>query len=405
MSRKVSRYDEQACIEEALKYEFPWELGKFNNSVYQKLQRRGMLSKIYNHRKNAKRSIKECIEIASRYEYQCDLKRADSGAYLVLYKNGLLSKLFTRKKHNSYTFEECEKEASLYHSKIGFCKGSPKHYAKSVKQEWISLFADKFKYLSTKAAILENRVENGSSVDNNKIIEVAKKFDNSRKFRSTEPSMYNLAVKRHLISSFDWLKKSPQGWEDVVYVYEFSETHIAYVGRTGRLANRDYEHKHNVNDPVCCYASKIGVPVPNPKILNRGLSLERGKVLECEWISKYTADGWKLLNRKSGGGAGNIGKIFSKNKVLSIASRFNSLKSLREAHPEVVQVLYSHDWIDECTWLEKIHAPKVKRGFWNVCENVIKEASKYNTLREFQSNSWGAYTGAVRNGWLDLLGF
>lgn len=217
--------------------------------------------------------------------------------------------------------------------------------------------------------------------------------------------MYSLAVKRHLISSFDWLKKSPQGWEDFVYVYEFSETHVAYVGRTGRLANRDYEHKHNVNDPVCCYASKIGVLVPNPKILHRGLSLERGKVLECEWISKYTADGWKLLNRKSGGGAGNIGKIFSKNKVLSIASRFNSLKSLREAHPEVVQALYSHDWISECTWLEKIHAPKVKRGFWNVLDNVICEASKYETLREFRSKSWGAYSGAVRNGWLRFLAF
>lgn len=109
--------------------------------------------------------------------------------------------------------------------------------------------------------------------------------------------------------------------------------------------------------------SYTGSCAHNPKILNRGLSLERGKVLECEWISRYTADGWKLLNRRSGGGAGNIGKIFSKNKVLSVASRFNSLKSLRESHPEVVQALYSHDCISECTWLEKYTLLKLKGAF------------------------------------------
>ena len=42
-------------------------------------------------------------------------------------------------------------------------------------------------------------------------------------------------------------------------------------------------------------------------------------------------------------------------------------------------------------------------GYWNIKENVIREAKKYKTRRQFQLNCCGAYQSAIRNGWIDEM--
>lgn len=42
-------------------------------------------------------------------------------------------------------------------------------------------------------------------------------------------------------------------------------------------------------------------------------------------------------------------------------------------------------------------------GYWNIKENVIREAKKYETRRQFRLNCCGAYQSAIRNGWIDEM--
>lgn len=44
-------------------------------------------------------------------------------------------------------------------------------------------------------------------------------------------------------------------------------------------------------------------------------------------------------------------------------------------------------------------------GYWNIKENVIREAKKYKTQRQFKLNCCGAYKSAIRNGWIDEMDF
>jgi len=42
-------------------------------------------------------------------------------------------------------------------------------------------------------------------------------------------------------------------------------------------------------------------------------------------------------------------------------------------------------------------------GYWNKKENIILEARKYNTKKEFEVNNKSAYHAAIKNGWIKEL--
>ena len=42
-------------------------------------------------------------------------------------------------------------------------------------------------------------------------------------------------------------------------------------------------------------------------------------------------------------------------------------------------------------------------GYWNIFENVEKEAKKYKSRWDFGKNNGSAYNAAIRNKWIDIL--
>lgn len=400
--RKLKKYDENECIKIASQYKFPWELGKANNAVYQMLQHHGMLEKLYPLHRHKKYNESECIEIAKKYVYPDDLRKDFPAVYQALSKRKLIKWLFPNTKYNHPDYERCRLVASKFHRKKDFEVNAPAEYEKSIRMGWVDDFAKEFNYCSFRESQMESRIANGTSISNDEIISIAHKYTDRSKFIK-ESGVYGLAQKRGLLPMFTWMNKRPQGWSDTVYVYEFPATHVAYVGRTGRPKTREYEHKTLTSDVVFKYANSCGFQVPNPIILHDGLSLKDGKRLECIELNNYRNNGWTLLNRRPGGGAGNIGYSISKTYALKIAKRYDALKQFREDYPKIVCLLYSKGWIAECTWLKRIRPPMVKRGHWDIYDNVKAEALKYTSRKDFHSKSWGAYDGAMRNGWLNEL--
>lgn len=400
--RQLTKYDEERDIAIAKQFKYAWELGKANNAVYQRLQSRGMLDKLFPVKRNAKHDIDECIAIAKTYDYPSDLQRDLPGVYLALAKRGLTKQIFTKSKHDHPDYERCREAASRFNRKKDFATKAPHEYAKANSMGWLDDLCNEFQYMSYQESQMVSRITNGTSISNEEIIKIAKRYTDARKFRK-ESGIYGIAQQRKLLPLFTWMNKSPQGWCDIVYAYEFADTRVAYIGRTGRPSKRDYEHRNSESDPVFKYAKLHNRQVPTPIILHNGLTLDDGKKMECREITRYLHDGWTLLNRMAGGGAGNIGFCTSKANALHTAKKYKTLKDLRKDHKQLVQLLYRKGWISECVWLKKINPPKVKRGHWDVFENVKREASKYKDANAFKSKAWGAYDGAVRNGWLGEL--
>lgn len=356
---------------------------------------------VENGKKKRKWNYDTCLKEARKYKTRTEFQRACSGAYIYARKNGYLSKFdwFDEiKKPNGYwTKERCEEESRKYQSKKEFVKGCSAAHHAAVVNGWL----DDFTWL------------------------VDKRFD---------------IIKDKV---------------DSVYVYIFEETKTAYVGRTliRRQKKRDKEHVFNIEaDNVARYAKKIHVPVPPMIIIETNLTLEEGLDREDYWRKWYEQKGYTMLNRiATGKGKGSLGGIshgkwnrrtcreealkyksasefevntsgayaaalrngwlkdyswfavlkreWDKDACLKEAKKYTTrgdffigcrgayIKSLREG------------WIDEFTWLRSRQTKPA--GYWDNYEHCYEEAKKYKNRRAFLKGCYGAYTKALKNGWLD----
>ena len=92
---------------------------------------------------------------------------------------------------------------------------------------------------------------------------------------------------------------------------------------------------------------------------------------------------------------------WTREKMLSEAHKYETLKELREGNISLYILLHKSGLLNEL----KIASNRKKRGYWNVFENVQKEAVKYKRKSDFSRGSTSAYQSAVRHGWIDMISF
>ena len=356
---------------------------------------------INNGLKKRKWNYDACYIEARKYKTRSEFQKCSSSAYVSARKNGYLNKFdwFDEiKKPNGYwTRERCEEESRKYQTKKEFVKGCPAAHSAAVRAGWL----DEFTWL------------------------INKKFD---------------TIKDKV---------------DSVYVYIFEETKTAYVGRTliRRQKKRDKEHIFNLEaDSVARYAKKIHVPVPPMKIIETELTLEEGQDREDFWRKWYEQQGYTMLNRiATGKGKGSLGGIshgkwnqrtcreealkyktatefevgssgayaaalrngwikdyswfvvlrqeWSKERCYSEAQKYTTRGEFCNGCFGAYNKALKEGWINEYTWL---HSRQNKpAGYWDNYENCYKEAKKYKNRRAFLKGCSGAYTKALKYGWLD----
>jgi hypothetical protein len=355
---------------------------------------------IENGKKKRKWTYDTCYKEARKYKTRTEFQRGSSGAYIYARKNGYLSKFdwFDEiKKPNGYwTKERCEEESRKYQSKKEFIKGCSAAHHAAVVNGWL----DDFTWLADKR--------------------------------------------------FDIIK----GKVDSVYVYIFEETKTAYVGRTliRRQKKRDKEHIFNIEaDNVARYAKKIHVPVPPMIIIETNLTLEEGQDREDYWRKWYEQQGYTMLNRLATGvGKGSLGGIshgkwnrrtcreealkyksssefeaksssayaaalrngwlkeyswfavlkndWDKDSCYNEAKKFKSRGEFAAGCKGAYKKALETGWIEDYTWLRSRQSKPA--GYWDNYEHCYEEAKKYKNRRAFLKGCSGAYTKALKNGWL-----
>lgn len=347
-------------------------------------------------------------------------------------------------------YKLCRSIASTCHSRGEFSRKDGPAYNKSRVQGWLDGFATEFHYMTQTEATRHTKHLNGNYMTDDEVEAVARKYTTLSSFRHRSPDVFLIASgPRRLIKNFTWLKRCPKSElptnGDIVYVYEFEETHAAYVGRSCNLERRDNEHRRKNNDSVYIYSSQSGIPIPTPKILHTGITIESGAKLEQDEIERYRADGWIMINRCRGGSIGQLGIGIPKKKVIKTSKQYTKLCDFKHDHPDMVALIYRMGWENDFPWLDKkeytkwtpelceaearkyIYLKDFKResqsayvtakqrgwlkGYtclkrrvsWNDFNAVAEESKKFPTRIEFQQGNSSAYGGARRNGWLDIL--
>ena len=119
-----------------------------------------------------------------------------------------------------------------------------------------------------------------------------------------------------------------------------------------------------------------------------------GVACRNKWIKDYT---WLKATK--------VSKLFwTKEKCYDLALGCKTRTELRKKSSKAYASALKNEWFDDYTWFLSEHearskACKGRNLIWTkeMCEN---EARKYSCKQEFHKGSSGAYTAALKNGWL-----
>ena len=79
------------------------------------------------------------------------------------------------------------------------------------------------------------------------------------------------------------------------------------------------------------------------------------------------------------------------------AKKYETSKDFSDNSKTAYLIARREGWLMDYDWLD-VRKPE---GYWNVKENCIEEAQKYETRTEFRSKNQTAYNYTRKNGWLD----
>jgi hypothetical protein len=188
-----------------------------------------------------------------------------------------------------------------------------------------------------------------------------------------------------------------------VYCFIFHSTNSVYVGRTVEPIKR--EKAHNKNGAVYRHSMENNIEIPKMQILFDRLTLDESKIKEDDMVNYYRKCGYNILNKaKTGLNSSAIGSIgfgkLTRKYCFNKAKECKSKSDLEKKYPTVYLKAWKNGWLKDYTWFIQIIKPK---GYWDVFENVEKEAKKCKSKWDLGKSCRSAYNAARKHGWMNIL--
>lgn len=431
------RTDEELA-EIAKGYNTKADFRKNDMAAYQLMSRRGLLKELCAHMKQdvTHHTVEELTAIANSYDDLTRFKREQHKAYGAIQRRGLLDDLCAHMKRNmrpDYTDEELAELAEGYDDLTQFRKDHRQPYFAIVRRGKVDELCGHMK---------RNKPETHTDED---IRIIAKKYKTRDEFHKKDGGAYLAAHRRGILDEvcshmkelrrpkefyskgychvvaldcktrgefqqkhrYAYNRAFHEGWLDdicshmeagsnnwnkrLVYVYTFADGY-AYVGLTDDIKRRKNEHLHKYThkklSPVLRHHRETGLNYEY-KELTGWLDAETAAKVEDEYIKKYKAEGWKMLNRMRGGGlGGNVRKEHKAKAIRTIVSRYEYVEDFRESEPEVYEELCSSQQFSKyCSGLKR---RKKQPGYWTL-ERAIAVIPECETRRIFNKRYCQAY--------------
>ena len=275
MERKPRGYWDvyENCYNEAKKFSTRIDFSLANSSCYHSCSKHGWLDTFSWMPKRTKGNksprwtytYEMCYDCAKQYTNCRDFQSNSKNEYHAAYRNGWIKDYtwFFPLLRKSYDRDSCYEEAKKYKTFTEFRKNNESCYRVAKEKGWTEDY--------TWLKVIHSSPHTWDDFE--KCKNEALKFKSKKEFREMSPSCYDLSYKRGWLENFDWLIDERidlyKGNIDSVYVYEFENENVAYIGRTliRRQKARDVEHLFDVDDPVFKFAHENKISVPPMKIL------------------------------------------------------------------------------------------------------------------------------------------
>jgi len=283
-------------------------------------------------------------EEALKYKHRSDFQKCNRSAYITAYKKGILNDICSHMSYlqipnGSWNIETCTNEALKYSTRTEFKNGSPGAWDAATNNNWLD---DICTHMPIRPSWSKDKCQ-----------EEALKYKYRTEFKKESPGAYAASLKNNWIDDIcKHMNVIGDKFNRLVYAYEFPDNHV-YVGLTCNEERRHLQHTSEhfnvkIKSPVFKHIIKTGRH-PIKKILTEGyVNPYKALSLQDKWKYEYKREGWIILGT---------------------SKTDRSLGGLKK-------------------WYK---------------ENCILEALKYTTRSEFCTNANGAYTSALKNGWLDEI--
>ena len=325
------------------------------------------------HKVTPKRWTKaKCYAAAKKCHSISEFRGKYNGAYKAALRFKTLNDYswFTHTQHhkNYWTKTQCYKAAMKCSTLAEFTENYSVAYTTACRNKWLTDYT----WLERKQGMY--------NYDHCR--DLALQFTDMPSYRKTYPSAWAAANRNGWLDDFDWLVRGlPHDINnaDCIYVYEFVETHTAYIGRSIEPDKREKHHTFDPKSAVFKYSQESGLAIPTMHILEHGLPIEQGLAREDWWVNRYIADGWNVLNvAKTGLKSGSVGSIrskkYTKQNCCIEALRYTTLADFMHHARGFYRKAVAKGWIFDYTWLSRRQICLVQYDSNN---NLVM---KYNSL-------------------------
>jgi hypothetical protein len=293
-----------------------------------------------------------------------------------------------RRPPGYWTKERCIEEAKKYNTKGEWTKKSKTSYNLAHRREWLD---------ECSTHMVKNKKPNGYWTKE-RCIEEAKKYKTRTEWKENSWSSYVISVKNKWSDDCcEHMERIGSLYKRLIYVYIFSDRSV-YIGLTLNEKRRKNDHllcekKSTVNK----YMLKTGL-LPKYKKLTDYVPKDDASILEQEYIKRYKKSGFKILNKRKGGGLGGSKLYWTKERCIEEAKKYSTISDWIKNSPSSHNGARKKEWYSECTTHMK---RKIKpAGYWTK-ERCIEESKKYKTNFEWSRKSGTSYGIACKNKWLE----
>ena len=339
-----------------------------------------------------------CYEEAKKYKTKIEFHKGSSGAYNAAWENGWLDKFdcFVDGRIK-WTREACYEVALLCKTRREFQIKYRGAYKAAWKHGWLDdydWFVDGNKLAGQKK----------TKYTKEKCREIALGCKTLKEFMTEYPSVYQKARENGWDKEYDWLERQApidKRKNDNVYAYFFNEQHAVYVGRSvdASIVNRRSHHRTDKGSTVYKFAKQNNIPIPEMTVLESGLTLNEGLVMEDYYVNKYRKEGWTVLNKaKTGSKSGSLGSMgrgrLTKEKCYELSLDCKSRGEFAKKHPAAYAKARKQGWLEDYKHFVEPFSI-IKQRKWPI-EKLIEEANKYDTYTDFREHSKRAYDAVKR---------
>lgn len=399
MKRNVREYSEEELAAIAKGYDDLKLFRKEQNVTYAAIQRKGLIDKLCGHMKRHTRpdyTDEELIELAKGYNDLKQFRKEQRYPYFAIVRRGKIDEMCGHMKRfyaKDYTVENLRNIALKYKTKEELRKNNEGAY----------LAARRRGILEDVCSHMEEVRRPKGFYSKGYCHVIALGYKTRGEFQKGDVYAYNLAFNEGWLDDIcGHMKAAGTNLNRrLVYVYTFPDGY-AYVGLTDDVKRRKYEHLHKLSQkkksPVFRHIKETGLSYEY-KELTDWLDADTAAKVEDEYIKKYKADGWKLLNRMRGGGLGDPGRGKRKDKVVqAIVNQYEYVEDFKEREPEIYKDLCeSRQFCKFCSGLKR---RKKRPGYWTL-DRAIAVMPECETAAEFRKTYRQAYRIVKAAGMLD----